>query len=189
MKKIASHNSGTGEKSKNFFHSLLVPFCRCQNLSLEEQYELGVTYFDIRIKKIDDEYVLAHGLWLSELSFHDVLERLTDIGRKDIKKIYVSVTYEGRLDDEWEREHFVDYVSDVVAGYKGIELTTINVKKPTWTTLKTYEDIPFNQCFTAITGWKRLIPIPLFWFLQEDQDRDFDNVKYKMVDFFGWQII
>lgn len=46
---------------------------KCQNLSLKEQYEFGVRFFDLRIR-FDEEATpyFAHGL----LEFHEKAERM-----------------------------------------------------------------------------------------------------------------
>lgn len=60
---IGSHNTFTYLPPKNKFYNLFKWLWRCQNKTIDEQYKLGVRYFDIRVdgtSKIG--YKFAHGL-------------------------------------------------------------------------------------------------------------------------------
>ena len=59
MKKIATHDSATGERSKNWLNALGKVFAQTQTKTIKEQYEAGVRYFDLRV---DKDLVLCHGL-------------------------------------------------------------------------------------------------------------------------------
>ena len=48
---IATHNSGTGEKSGGWLSRLFFIFAKCQSKTLVEQYNAGVRLFDLRIRK------------------------------------------------------------------------------------------------------------------------------------------
>ena len=56
MRKIATHDSATGEKSKGFLSWIGTPFARTQRKTLREQYEAGCRMFDIRVKLVDGEW-------------------------------------------------------------------------------------------------------------------------------------
>lgn len=56
---IGSHNSMSYLPIRGW-RKVLAPWARCQNLTLQQQYELGVRYFDIRIKKINDVWHFVH---------------------------------------------------------------------------------------------------------------------------------
>ena len=61
---IGSHNSMTYLPPKNPIFRLFTPFFRCQNMSLIEQIEEGVRFFDIRVawSKRQKRWVFAHGI-------------------------------------------------------------------------------------------------------------------------------
>ena len=68
---IASHDSYTFLKVKNPLISLFSIFWRCQKLSIEAQYNLGVRVFDIRVyyNKKKDKWGTAHGF----VKFNEIL--------------------------------------------------------------------------------------------------------------------
>ena len=78
MKKIGTHNSGTGEKVANLLSWLLIPFCRTQGKTISEQYEAGARMFDIRIRKHGymGTWHLCHGLFVTKKTFHELIFEL-----------------------------------------------------------------------------------------------------------------
>ena len=48
---VASHDSFTYLNPDDLWMKLLTPFWRCQSLTICEQYNLGVRYFDIRVRR------------------------------------------------------------------------------------------------------------------------------------------
>ena len=51
MKKIATHDSATGEKGKGILSWLITPFAKTQSKTIKEQYESGCRMFDLRVRK------------------------------------------------------------------------------------------------------------------------------------------
>ena len=74
MLNLGTHNSMTYLKPTGLVQILAWNTGKCQNLSLEEQYEFGVRFFDLRIR-FDEEATpyFAHGL----LEFHE--KAVTDV--------------------------------------------------------------------------------------------------------------
>ena len=68
MLKLGTHNSMTYLKPTGLVQIIAWNTGKCQNLSLKEQYEFGVRFFDLRIR-FDEEATpyFAHGL----LEFHE----------------------------------------------------------------------------------------------------------------------
>lgn len=183
MKLIATHNSGTGEPSKNWFYRLMTPVAKCQVFNIEEQQREGCRYFDLRVRECDDEghYRLCHGLWKSKTTLHEALQLLTEVSYKDDKPI-VTIFYEGSLDDEEHEQWFLADMMRYKKEYPNVEVAIVGVKKPVWHNLVVYKDIPIRSDFAKITGWKALIPIPfLHWCFRHEPA--FNNDVYTMVDF------
>lgn len=59
---IGSHNTFTYLKPKHFIFRLFSHYWKCQELDIKQQYDLGVRYFDIRVTRKDDRWVLCHGI-------------------------------------------------------------------------------------------------------------------------------
>lgn len=91
--KIATHDSATGEKSKNFLHALGKVFAQTQTKTIREQYEAGVRYFDLRV---DKDLTLCHGLWKAN---KDLVDIMTEMARFD-EEVYVTVTIERKYDNK-----------------------------------------------------------------------------------------
>ncbi len=98
MKRMATHNSATGEKGKGLISWLVTPFSKTQSKTISEQYEYGCRSFDIRIKKVNKTWHCAHGIWTSKRTFVSIIEEINSFPfRCD-----VSVTDEGRVDNNDE---------------------------------------------------------------------------------------
>lgn len=173
---IATHNSGTGEKSSGWLSFLSIPFSKCQSKTIIEQYHNGVRLFDFRVKKHKGRWVFAHGLWTSKNS---IFRALNDLDRIS-KDSYILITYEGKADD-----NFLETVEDWFRVYNNLNLVEVAIKKPKWKVLKSLKQIKFQQCFKVLDGrsWHTLIPIPWLWKKVYYNKPEFNNQIFKMVDF------
>ena len=186
MNKIATHNSATGERSKNLLHSLGKVFAQTQTKTIKEQYEAGVRYFDLRVNK---DLVLCHGLWKSNKTLRDILIEMREYVTENI---YVAVTI--------EREYPECILRDIITQIEfefslrpRLELVYIARKKPDWKTLVTYRIIGVIKGYLyvpslkeyrtfSIKNWLRYIPIPRV--LKMITPRvEFNDNTYTMVDF------
>lgn len=186
MKKIATHDSATGEKSKNILHALGKVFAQTQTKTIKEQYEAGVRYFDIRV---DNDLVLCHGLWKADKNFADLLVEM----RKYVTEtVYMRVIIERMYTTE-EIERIQKKIRNLVNLHgKHIKLTYIAQKIP-WKTLKEYRDIPVRMAFLSVPtpkeyltlahdDWRRYIPIPRI--LKKITPKvEFNEDRFVMVDF------
>lgn len=189
MLKIATHNSGSGEKSKNFLSALGKVFAQCQDKTIAEQWNFGVRYFDLRI---DNEYRIVHGLWKSDKMLWDVLDELEKLARIDkINKTYYQVTIEGNYNNYKE---LADKVSVMQKGYLNIFCTKINKKLPKWECIYCFIKLPcatdyisvpnFKQYQTfSFNNWKRYIPIPYLLHKCYKRKYTFNEHMFTMVDF------
>jgi hypothetical protein len=174
MLKIATHNSVTGEAGYGLLSWLVTPFARCQRLTLNEQLEAGVRYFDLRVRLNDGVYRCAHGVWMSRMCLEDAL---AVIGRT---KVFVNVTYEGRAP-----EGFVDDVKRIVGHYMDVTLCLINEKRPVWRTLHVCDVVRSRDFFMHLDwhSWHTLIPIPWLWKRVYYDKPVFDDECFTFVDF------
>lgn len=183
MKLIATHNSGTGEPSKNWFYRLMTPIAKCQFGTIAEQYMHGCSYLDLRVRECDDSghYRLCHGLWRSKTTLDEALQTLTELSIEHDRPI-VTLFYEGSLTDEEHQQWFLADMMRYKKEYPNVEVAIIGVKKPTWHNLVVYRDVPIYSDFAKITGWRAFIPFPiLHWYFRHSPA--FNNDVYTMVDF------
>lgn len=186
MIKIATHDSATGERSKNLLHALGKVFAQTQTKTIKEQYEAGVRYFDIRV---DKDLVLCHGLWKADKDFADLLVEM----RKYVtERVYMRVIIERKYPSD-EIERIQKTVRNLVNLHgKHVKLTYIAQKIP-WKTLKDYYDVPVRMAYLSVPtpkeyltmpykDWRRYIPIPRI--LKKITPKvEFDKDRFTMVDF------
>lgn len=79
---LASHNSWTYLPPKKWWMWLLRFTAKCQRLSIQEQYEMGVRCFDLRVKWIDGKMVVAHGIVQYDIDAQQVVDDLIWLNEK-----------------------------------------------------------------------------------------------------------
>lgn len=195
MKKIATHDSVTGERSKNFWYKLLVPFARTQTKTIKEQCEAGCSYFDIRIKGKKRSSILkydcGHGLWQSNKKLYEVLDIIGKFCKAPIP--YVQITYEGRMDIVSDREYFIKQYQQLKKQYSNIKFEALSVKYGidadgiivNYDVLEHNETQPTERQYKALDGttWHTFIPIPWLWNKFYYKEKKFDDSIYQFVDF------
>ena len=159
MKKIGTHNSGTGERPGNLLSWLGWPFARCQGKTLREQYEAGARMFDLRVKLYKDDWYLAHGAWRSRRTLLGALLEINDYP----EVCRVILTYEGsRHDAAFAR--FCEMTDGIEHAFSTLRFVYIAVKRPKWAFVRVIDKRSYPvQGFVPITGWRRIMPIPWIW--------------------------
>lgn len=184
--KIATHDSATGEKSKNWLHTLGKIFAQTQTKTIREQYEAGCRYFDLRV---DKDLVLCHGLWKSKKTLRDILiemrEYVTEI-------VYVAVTIEREYPECMMRDIFtrIEFELNLRPMVKKVYIAR---KKPKLEVLVAYRIIQVKAAYLSVPtpkqyltfafkDWRRYIPIP--WLLKKITPKiDYNEDCFTMLDF------
>lgn len=182
QRKIATHNSATGEKGKGLLSWLLIPFSRCQNKTIRQQYEAGCRHFDIRVRP--DRHGVwrcAHGPWMSRKTVGQILTELNYMaGYADT---WVMITYEGECPYE---PGFLSQVDEWMHHTAPrLLFSAICAKKPRWHTLSADHDAPpADNAFVMLDGssWHTLLPIPWLWAVLK-QKKTFNETRFTIVDF------
>lgn len=184
--KIATHDSATGERSKNLLHSLVKIFAQTQTKTIKEQYEAGVRYFDFRV---DKDLVLCHGLWKSNKTLIDILTEMKSYVQE---VVYIRVVIERKYSEEVYKD-LKNKIRKVVNLYDNYVNLTYIAKKLPWEVIKKYEDVVCTYQFLSVPtfkeyinlthkDWKRYIPIP--WILKKiTPEIRFNNDYFIMIDF------
>lgn len=179
---LGSHNSGTGEKPDNFF-AMFFPFvAKCQKKTLLEQYNSGVRLFDMRVREHNGRYTIYHGLARYKMTLSLFLMELdrqrTEAG--DTDKCVIMITYEGELQG-YELYPFAQYMRSMFEICPTLTLGQISVKKPEWRTVcQEKGQVPYEQNYPKIVGWKKLLPFPIIWNVFK---KNLDTDGYVMEDF------
>lgn len=186
MKKlIGTHNSATGEHSKNIWSSLVTIFSRTQTKTLVQQYKAGCRLFDLRIRfdELNKPY-FCHGLWKSNKDVYEALRELNSAN----DTCYVGITYEGKpknIMGEYTEEAFATWAENLFLTYRNLKPAYISIKKPVWKDLYSNPEIRFKQGFKSLDGtsWHTLIPIPWLWDVLLSRPHKFNTEYYTLVDF------
>lgn len=73
---IGTHDSYTYLTPNSMIHALCSFMWRTQDKSIEQQKQLGVTYFDIRVRRDNNKWRICHGLVDFDLTFSTLSEIL-----------------------------------------------------------------------------------------------------------------
>lgn len=187
MKKIATHDSATGEKGKGLLSIIGTPFARTQSKTIKEQYEAGCRMFDIRVKLIKDEWRCAHGLWQSQRLAESIIAEINSF--KD--RCYVTLTYEG---GKKHKAEFIEFVKRITEEYYFIKWGSIAIKygegshllKVQYEYIQHAKNWPVTkQGFLPLNGstWHILLPIPWLWKKLYNDKPEFSKQYYTYVDF------
>ena len=187
MNKIATHDSATGEKSKNWLHALGKVFAQTQTKTIHEQYYYGVRYFDLRV---DKDLVLCHGLWKAN---KDLKQIVTEMARFE-EEVYVSVTIERKYSHKVYNDLCEQIRKTINLRGKGkVKLVYIARKLPKWEVIVAYRSIPIIKGYLSVPSpkeyltlahkdWRRYIPIPRILKMVTPKV-EFNDKVFTMVDF------
>lgn len=105
---IGTHNSMTFLPPEHWYGWFMIPFARCQNKTIEEQWHDGARCFDLRIRFTKQgEAYFAHGLYecTHKVKFIDVLAQLDKLILRDGQRAFVRLI----LEDPDKQNHNVVY--------------------------------------------------------------------------------
>lgn len=86
---LGTHNSLTYK-----IHNYFSPFGKTQSLNLQQQYNIGARYFDLRFKKINNELIAFHGVIDLGLNIKEVFDIFFTILKQNNSFILLSVRKE-----------------------------------------------------------------------------------------------
>ena len=105
---IGSHNSLTYFPPKNIIGKLLLPWTRCQDTTLTEQYAKGVEYFDIRVRFKKGKAQIVHNHIVFDGNINEELAKLNDTVTKPV---YLRVILDIRKKPKDYTEQTADFLS------------------------------------------------------------------------------
>lgn len=189
MLKISTHDSATGEKPVNLLSFLMIPFARTQSKTLQEQYNAGCRYFDIRARLYKGKFHSGHGLFTTKRTLDDILEQLNNFG----DTIYIQLTYEDKFIKEDIKQKFYELIERIKNEYKNIKIGPVIAKYIDddliidWVEIVSPpKDFPALQSkFKALNGrtWHTFIPIPWLWKKIYFNKPEFNEDIFTQVDF------
>ena len=140
--KLATHNSLSYVRPQWWAR----PFnfiSKCQSLTVWQQYDLGVRYFDIRIWWSGNRLISKHGLAKYDVDVLSVLDFLNSKNDKVRVRLVLEDTFAfGKNYDS----RFVAFVNEVVKKYENVTFLC-GVKKSTWAKLVDLLDEPLEDFY------------------------------------------
>lgn len=98
---IGTHNSMTYLRPKQWWGYLFIPFWRCQNKTIREQWDAGVRCFDLRITF--EKYgkpVFAHGIVKLKGDVYNTIYNIRHLSNIKNEQVYVRLVCECKSDNE-----------------------------------------------------------------------------------------
>lgn len=185
---LGTHNSCTSYPVKGFWGKLIRWTAQCQNLSIQEQYDLGARYFDIRIRPGRDKITVWHGVVEFEVNIREIFEYFNSKGDCIVRLVLENRRWEQRK----KLETMIGWLEAVYKvlkrDYPNIEWYTVGSKNP-WNLIYTNPntEIVINHNYKMILGWSVLIPWPKFWAKWEKKKQNLPSegspFEYFVVDF------
>ena len=182
---LGTHNSLTYLPPKKWWGYLIRCFARCQRLTIEEQINGGVRYFDIRIRFTNDGIpIIAHGLVEYKGNIFDILTILSTI--KD--KCYVRVLLETMKDADNKQKYYFDhFIKHCLEFYPNLYFK-FGYKNPFITIKTQWDNIKFIEVAKWIRKWWELLLTPRFFVKEQTiKIKELETSKYDGIvamDFF-----
>lgn len=183
---IGTHNSMTFLRPQKWYGWFMIPFARCQNKTIEEQWYDGARCFDLRIRftKKGEPY-FAHGLYecTHEVKPIDVLVQLDKLILRYNQPAFVRLILEDPDKQNHNVFYFKQFCQEWSKGNKMIRLFGGN-RKGDWKKLYTFkDDVPDslnNQWVSSMAEdarwYEKFLPFAYAWRCNK---RNKENVKPK----------
>lgn len=179
MKKIGTHNSLSYHRPQWWLRWLNFT-SKCQNLTIEQQYDLGVRWFDFRIRFTSNGVRSAHGLMTYKPDFDSLFYFLDKKG-----DAIVNVVLENHVWDFGKHdEKFMQHIYKLLTKYQNITFVGGNKKRP-WEKLYPLGDVATRTCFETYEGKQKKFPWPLWYAKRKNAGywRGVDNDIFSVFDF------
>ena len=167
---IASHDSFTYLTASTKFFNAVSFLWRTQNKTLIEQYNSGVRYFDIRVKRLNNKYVVCHG----EVNFSKEYDTLLDIFQdiESIGKGDSTIRLILESGDNTDEELFTKELLDLIQNLERItDILDFCCIKRTWKVLYNmsrniidYSFVPYHNGWSIIKNIQYAFKHPSFVF-------------------------
>lgn len=189
MKKIlGAHNANTYLKPRKWWMRLINFTSKCQKLSIDEQIEHGVRYFDFRIRwdEKGKKFINCHGLIEYDKPLLCILYNLTYfIFVNPTEKIYIRFVYDDTFNHN-SRSHISIsnlFRSSISPIFKFDEnITWELIIKSSWNKIdcNRWKQQEIVDCFKNYRGYK-WIPFPQIYIYKhkEHYQKIIDNTAYK----------
>lgn len=187
---FATHNSGTGEKLvwwQRPFGALLNATSRCQDMTIKEQLEFGVRFFNLQITMYKGEWVFSHGLCVYTGKLLDAISLMNNYAIKELP-IYYQLYLDKNFLLGQKKDEFRLLVNELA-----LKSSKSNVKlHSAW--IEGTKEYPYNSgikldCYESYwtqswaennaKSWIDKLPLPKRWAKLHNQEAYNKGVKYQ----------
>lgn len=137
---IGSHNSLTYLPAKTLVGKLLIPWTRCQNKTLVGQYNMGVRYFDIRVRFRKGICEIVHNKVAFKGDLFEELKNLSKISYKDSVDIRLILDIRKKPKDFKYQKACFNKLIETIDDMPNLEVTDAIIYW-NWQHLKDYDEI------------------------------------------------
>lgn len=154
--KLGSHNTMTYLTPKRWYMRPFSFIARCQQITIKQQYDMGIRLFDLRIS-FDNKGmpVFSHGMMdYKGNNIYNVAKFLNDMARLEMDVIHVRVILE-RDNDVLDKDRFTTLCSMLEEKFRYVAFFDGRYKK-TWETLYEFksEEPTYIDRYSSTT-WKK----------------------------------
>lgn len=122
MNKV-SHNTMSYLKPIHWYNRIFIRWSKCQSKTLQEQYESGIRWFDIRINKINNNWNIVHNKVIYTNDLQYVLSYLNST--KDmchIRLMYDDRRNKSQSESDSCTKDFKTFISKIKVKFKNIDI-------------------------------------------------------------------
>lgn len=180
---LGTHNSLSYLKPLKWWQRWSTPWSKCQSLTLEEQYNYGVRYFDFRLRYDNNDkmwyfvhnrvkYDIVNNLYFSYLdhqSDKSYIRFILDQRKKPKDKLA-----------EYEIKNFTDYVNEIKRTYKNIIIDSAIIYW-TWTDILKPSVIVLEDHTSVKSKWYQYI-LGTKWYAKKNNRRPYIENKAAYID-------
>lgn len=194
---LATHNSASGYPVgyPRYAHGIINLYSKCQSLTLEDQWDLGVRYFDFRVRKGKSGYIIVcHGLVNYDLTFSQALLKILQCqsacGRGELEPVYIRTQWDHTGTDGSDKEDVINNFNLMLEGFPSLRFTGLYEKGTGVLLCPGYHKAPVTiEKHGSTEGyWKYLPPFIYSLFHNKDHYSTYSEYvdaedKYLMLDF------
>lgn len=173
---LGSHNSLSYLPIKGW-KKILKPWIKCQDKTIEEQYNSGVRYFDIRVRKKDNSWWYCHNdaIFVPVIEHKEILEFLIE------KESYVRIILDVRKEPKnaaYYKGDFFELVIELI--HKGLRVDSIIVYWE-WKDYYTPNNITQHEYHSSVSApWYKYI-LGTKWFAKHYNEKYLKENETKVV--------
>lgn len=151
---LGSHNSLTYGEPHCWLAKLINFTSKCQELTIEEQWNIGVRYYDFRIAPVTP-LSTKHGLiWYDDIPVYEELDFLNEMAENTGETVYVAVNLEGKGDTAFANYLFEEIVNNIIKTYPSLTVCGGYCKGPWHKKLK-LKDPSIQELHWEFMNWNR----------------------------------